>query len=565
MKSMMKFMQKKSPLKRMLAVLLALCLLPVAASGETMDEAMAALAGMDAPVMDPAAMDAQGMDAANPWAEPVYTEPAYTQPAINMDADIRLGYVATGVNINPIQCNDRDLVSLNQLVFESVVELDEQLKPTPLLADSWTNDGKTWTFKLREGVMFHNGVELTAFEVIYSYQAFMNTSELNPYYHRVQMIDSMEALDNYTLVVKSKASGYVTLYAMTFPVIQSGTMNDAMARGTGPYWYTEYVSGMGVRFEANPLWWKKDPQVHSVAAVNYADSGDALEALKTNQIDMVCSQSSNAALYRKFSDLTSMDYTTTTYEMLIPNLSEDSPMGDVRLRQAVMYAIDRAALASNAYLGMGIQCEVPVNPSSWLYESQSAIYYYSPERALQLIQSCGWSDITGDGMMNMVNGVRLEDLTVKILTYNESTNNIRENAADMIADYLEAVGINAEVEVRGKERALNMIREKNYDLALVSVQLSEVPDLSDMLKSRGKLNLNSFRNDEMELLLEQVAGADESTLKSTYSRMQMIVVERLPVLGMLFRTGAVLSSRSLAGLSGLRVSNTLNGIEFMTK
>lgn len=553
MRNMMKSMQKQCPLRRMIALLIAICMLPLSALAELQDDAMDALAGFDVQADD-------GMQ-----ADAGFAAPAAAQVSLNMDADILLGYVGTGVSINPLQCTDRDIVSLNQLVFESVVELDDEMKPSPLLADSWSSDGKTWTFQLRRGVTFHNGVELTAYEVVYSYQAFAAAGELNPYYTRVQMIESMEATDNYTLVVNFKMSGYVALYAMTFPVLQSGTMNDALARGTGPYWYTEYVSGLGVRLEANPLWWKKDPEIHSITAVNYASSGDALQALKTNQINMFCTQSSNAALYRKFSDLTGMDYTTTTYEMLIPNLSDDSVMGDVRMRQAVMYAIDRAALASNAYLGMGIQCEVPVNPSSWLYESQSAIYYYSPERALQLIQNCGWSDVTGDGMMNKIEGVLLKDLSITILTYNESTNTIRENAANMIADYLEAVGINVEVKVRSKERVLNLIREKNYDLALVGVQLSEVPDVSGIFKAGGSLNLNNFKNDEMEQMLDQVGGADESTLKTVYSRMQMIAVERLPVLGMLFRTGSVLSKRSLAGLSGIRSSNMLNGIEFMSK
>jgi len=555
-------MQRKSLLKRGLALLLALCLFPAAALGEGQDAAMDALAGNADAWTDPAYADPAYMD-------PAYMDPAYAQqiyaPTINMDADLRVGYVATG-EINPFMCIDRDLVSLNQLVFESVVELDDEMKPVPLLADSWSNEGKTWTFKLRPGVVFHNGASLTAYEVMDSYNRFMMTDELNPYYDRIQMIESMEVVDELTLVVHSRTAGYVTLYAMTFPVVQSSTMNDALARGTGPYWYTEYVSGYGVRLEANPLWWKKDPEIHSIAAVNFSETGVALEALGTNQINLFSTQSSTAALHKRFSSLTSMDYTTTIFEMLIPNLSDTSPMGDVRMRQAVMYAIDRAAITSNAFLGMGVQCEVPVNPSSWLYESQSAMYYYSPERALQLVQSCGWKDLTNDGYMNQIEGVVLKDLKVKILTYNESTNNLRENAANMIADYLEAVGFQVEVEVRGRERALRMIREGSYDLALVGMQLSEVPDLSAMLKSHGSLNLNGFRNETMEELLEAIGSASkEEELKSIYSQMQMVVVDRLPVLGLLFRTGTVLSKRSLAGLNGLRVSNTLNGIEFMTK
>ena len=487
---------------------------------------------------------------------------------VNLDADLRLGYVAStdSQQINPFLCNERDLVSLNQLVFESVVELDDDFKPGPLLADSWTVDGKTWTFKLRDGVVFHNGAPLTASDVVLSYQMFLNAGETNPYYGRLSLIESMEATDTLTLTVHAKYAGYVTLYAMTFPVVQQSTINESMARGTGPYWYTQFVYGVGLRLEANPLWWKNDPEVHSIAAVNYADSGDALEALKTRQINILCTQSSNASFSRNLSEYTSMDYVTNTYEMLVPNLSDTSLMSDVRIRQAVMYAIDRAALASNAYLGMGIQCEVPVNPGSWLYESQSAIFYYSPERALQLLQSCGWQDLTGDGILNQVDGVILKDLELRLITYNEPTNSIRENACDMIADYLGRVGIKVNIEVRGRERILRYIQERDYDIALVGVNLSEVPDLSQMFRSGGSINLNNYGNEEMQNLLSQVStAATEAEMKSIYSQIQMNIVDRLPVLGMLFRTGTVLSTRSLAGLSGIRAENTLNGIEFMSK
>ncbi|MBP3411601.1 MAG: hypothetical protein J6M10_11505 [Clostridia bacterium] len=549
-------MHKRFPVRRAFALLLALCLLCVSALAEYQDEALTALAGAEGVV------EGQMADDGIEWVENTYVA-----PTINMDADIQLGYVAASTaEINPFNCTERDLVSLNQLVFESVVELDDEMKPQPLLADSWSNQGKKWTFKLRQGVTFHNGAPLTASEVVGSYNRFMMTNELNPYYTRVQMISSMEIVDDLTLVVNSRYSGYVTLYAMTFPVVQGSTLDDRMARGTGPYWYTEYIPGTGVRLEANPLWWKKDPQVHSIAAVNFADSGDALEALQTNQINMLCTQSSNAAVHRKLSDHTSMDYMTTTYELLVPNLNDDSVMGDVRMRQAVMYAIDRANVAANAYRGMGIQCEVPVNPSSWLYESQSAIYYYSPERALQLIKECGWSDLTNDGKMNKVNGVMLEDLNIRIITYNESTTNIRENAANLIANYLENVGFNVEVVVYSKSRCLQKVKDRAFDLALVGMQFSESPNLAPLLQGGGSLNLNNFKNESMETAIGQLASAQtEEDLKSLYSQIQMIVVERLPVLGLLWRTGTVIASRSLAGLSGLRVGNMLNGIEFMTK
>lgn len=575
MKSMMKSTPASLRSKRLIALMLALTLLLVCAQAEEMDQgaldALSGMAGMyyeDTDIYSEGGYPASGVDqAAGNSAASGQAAYDYAYYGINVDADIRLGYVASSTgSLNPFSCTDRDLVCLNQLVFESVVELDGELKPAPLLADSWTVEGNVWTFKLRSGIVFHNGASLTAQDVVMSYQAYVAAGESNPYYGRLQLVKGMEAVDDLTLRVTSTVSGYVTLYAMTFPVVQYGTLYEELARGTGPYWYTEYSQGSGVRLEANPLWWKNDAEVHSIAAINFVDSGAALEALHTDQIDMIYTQSSNAALSRRLSAFTGMDYSTTTFEMLVPNLTGESPMGDIRMRQAVMYAIDRANIAENGYRGMGVQCEVPVNPSSWLYESQSAIYYYSPERALQLALDCGWSDLSGDGTLSKIDGIMLRDLKLTLRTYNEPTNTMRENAANMIADYLGNIGIQVEVKCTSREYCLSHIKSGDYDLALVAVNLSEVPDLSDMLYSKSKLNLNSFKNDRMNELIEQVPSAQTDTeLKALYSEIQMLCVERLPVLGLVFRTGTVLSTRSLAGLSGIRAADPLNGIEFLSK
>ena len=556
--------------RRLLCLLLCLVLLGSAVAETANDQALADLAGTsDTTGVTDTTTDGTNADGTvgATYDNSTWTEQTYVEPSINTDADLVLGYVAdVNCEINPFLCTGRDLVSLNRLAFESVIELDDEGKPSPLLADSWSVDGKTWTFTLREGIVFHNGYSLTAYEVVSSYQRFLLAGESNPYYTRLQMIESMEAQDDLTLVVTSKYTGYITLYAMTFPVVQSGTLDDSMPRGTGPYWYTQYAPGSGVRLENNPLWWKNDPEIQSIAAVNYADSGAALEALSTNQVDLLCTQSSHAAFTRKVSDYTSLDYVTNVYEMLIPNLDESSVMSDLRMRKAVMYAIDRSELADKAYLGMGIQCEVPVNPSTWLYESQSAIFYYSPERALQLIKECGWEDLDNDGVFNKIDGVRFKDLELELITYNESTNSIRENAANMIASYLATVGVQVNVSVVTKARAQQRIKDGDYDIALVGVQLSEVPGVSSILQKKGALNLNGYSSDTMEALIEQItADTDDTALKSTYSSIQMQVVEELPILGLLFRTGTVLSRRSLAGLSGISAGNMLNGIEFMEK
>lgn len=485
------------------------------------------------------------------------------------DAELLVGYVAgSDAKINPFLCNEQDLVSMNQLVFEPLVTLDENQKPSPMLADNWEHQDKLWKFTLRSGISFHNGQPLTAYDVQASYELFVQMdSDSNPYTARMkQLISRLQAIDDRTVAVEGKYAGYITLYAMNFPVVQADTLYDDMPRGTGPYWYVRYDVDSAIRIEANPLWWQQPPTLDSITFRRYSVSGRAIEGIQTHQVDILSTRSTNAALCRKLSDLTAMDYGTTTYEMLVPNLDASSQMSNVKLRQAVMYAIDRSTIASNAYHDMAVQSEVPVLPGTWLYESQSAQYYYSPERALQLLYESGWKDLTGDMVLDKVEGVKVSELELNIITSNDSVSSIRENAVDQIAEYLNAVGIKTVVEVLEKSELKKRMSNGQYDLALIGVNLSEVPLLVQLLGSGGTLNYNAYSDSVMDTLLQQTLTADsESGMQQVYSQIQLRVVENLPIMGLLFRSGTVLSVRSLGGLKGIRALNAFRGLEYLSE
>lgn len=486
-----------------------------------------------------------------------------------LDAELLIGYVAQyGASVNPFLCNEWDLVSMNQLVFESLVTLDETQKPSPMLADNWTHEGKSWTFTLRSNITFHNGQPLTAYDVQATYDQFVQMeAEDNPYSSRIkQLITSLTALDERTVAVEAKYEGYITLYAMNFPVVQQSTIYDDMPRGTGPYWFVRYDMDSAVRIEANPLWWQQPPTLNSITFRRFDSSGDAIEGLQTNGVEMLSTRSSSAAICRKLSDLTSMDYATWTYELMMPNLNSTSVMSNVRVRQAVMYAIDRAMIASNAYLDMATQSEVPIQPGTWLYESQSAQYYYSPERALQLLYDAGWEDLNSDMVLDKLEGIKVSELTVNIITYNDAASSVRENAAEMIANYLGVVGIKATVETMSSSDLKKRVKDGGYDIALIGLNLSEIPNLIGMLGTDGNMNFNFYSDSVMDSLLKQtVTAVDEAGLKQVYSQIQLKVVESLPVMGLLFRSGTVLSSRSLGGLNGIRALNAFRGLEYLNE
>ena len=481
-------------------------------------------------------------------------------------ADLIVGYLAeAGASVNPFVCNDWDLVNLNQLVFESMVELDDTQKPAPMLADNWTHEGVEWTFTLRSGIYFHNGTELTAYDVQSSYDAFMTSQGMNAYSDRLnRLVSNLYAVDARTVAVTGKYPGYITLYAMTFPVVQADSINEALPRGTGPYWYVSYEADSTVRIEYNPLWWKQQARQGSILFRHYPDISTALQGLQRGQVELVAARSSNAAVFRKLSNLTSLDFATTTYEMLVPNTSEGSYLADLSVRQAIMYAINRTELASGAYLDMATVSEVPVQPGTWLYESQSAQFYYSPERARQLLIRAGWSDLSGDLKLSRLQGMQVQDLSITILTYNENTSSIRENAAEMIAEALNQVGMKATVEVVPRDTLRRRLSHGEFDLALIGVNLSEVPILYNMVVSNGALNYNNYSDVTMDAYAEiSLEALDEEAMIKVYGQIQRRIVETLPFMGLLFRTGAVMSTRSLGSLHGIRAMNTFRGLEYM--
>ena len=486
-------------------------------------------------------------------------------PASAEGDTVILGYLAAyGAKLNPFVCNERDLVSVGSLLYEPLFELDQNQQPQAVLAETWGYADGVWTINIRPGVLFHNGVELVAQDVVDSCKYFRSATEDNVYFGRVQKIDSITATDTFQLQVECDYPGYMALYCLTFPIVQRDTAYSDVPMGTGPYWCTSYVQDESIRLEANPLWWKQQPAMKVLQFNHYWDIADMLTALQSGEVEMFQTRSATAALTKKLDYASFLDYSTTSYEVLIPNLN--GILADQNLRKAIMYAIDYDTLTSNVYLNMAQQCEVPIHPSSWLYETQSAVYYYSPERAMQYLQASGWVDMTGDTLLNQLEDNVLKYIDVNIIVYNEAATKVRSNAAEQIAANLRAVGINASVEILTRKEVRKAMENGSFDIALVSMNLSEVPDLIPMFSENGALNYSKANNETLNQMLRECAYAkDEQEMKLAYGNIQSYIVENLPVMGICFRTGMVLSGRPMAGMTVSRETDAYSGIEFLVE
>lgn len=470
---------------------------------------------------------------------------------------------SAGATINPYRCTQRDLISFNELVFESVLDFDEAFKPVGELALSWQMEtGGVYTFKLRDNVRFHDGSFLSANDVVAAYDYIISLGDASPYYTRCQYIKKMEAVDLYTVKVTGKYESYLTLYAMTFPVAHRNTVSQELACGTGPYWYIGYDLEW-LQLDINPYWWKKTPTISTLFGLRYDDTGKALVALSMGEIDALSTRSQNAALSRLLNDRTGVDYTTLTYELLIPNLNS-TIFGNVYTRQALMYAIDITTIASNIYMGMVTESEVPVVPGTWLYETQSAVYFESQERALQLLYQGGWGDFNNDGILDQVVGGVLQQFEFTILTYDDDTAGTRTHAAEMIRDQLKPLGINVTVSTSTKSAVQKKMKNDEFDMVLCAMNMAMLPDLTFLLNSQGRLNYSGYMDGGMNTLLEDVyMTTDEAQFQFLMSQIQMKIVGELPFLGLFFRKGTIMTTADISGLAAVRENDAFRGIEYV--
>ncbi len=477
-----------------------------------------------------------------------------------------------GAVINPLYCNQRDLMSINELVFEGVMTLDSSLKPVCELALNVTDmrdDPNNpmpgcYNFNLHTNIRFHDGSYLSAQDVYETWQHIMALGDSCPYYSRCSYISKMEVVDLYTVRVTGKYDSYLTLYAMTFPVLQRNSLTQDMPVGTGPYWFM-YKDTEWLQIDANPYWWKKAATVDTVTVFRYNETGDALEALSTGEVDAVPTRSQGAALGRLLSDRMSIDYTTLTYEMLIPNLT-DIRFADVRTRQAIMYAMEISTIGQNIYMDMVTKSEVPVITGSWIYEPQSTTYFDSKERAQQLFNDAGWGDYNEDGILDMVVDGILEELSFTITTCVDDAAGTRTRAAELIADQLSMFGIEVKVSTVSKATLQKRLKNKDYEMALCGINLSVLPDLTFLLNSAGRMNYSGYSSSVMNSLLVRLYSTyDENEFKNIYGDIQKLVVEDLPFMGLFFRKGTLMTTADVvSGFDGVIEGDVLKGFEYIT-
>lgn len=281
-------------------------------------------------------------------------------------------------------------------VYEGLVKIDQDGRIQPSLAESWTlsEDRKTYTFKLHPGVTFSNGEAFTADDVKFSLER-VKTGWVSSLKTKMDVVDSINALSDSEVEVKLSRPSNAWLFDMGTPV---GAMFDPSGVqdlankpvGTGPFTVESWKPGEAIAMTARDNYWGQAPKVKTLTLRYFADATATTNALRSGDVDVVYNMQAPELLPTFESDKSFqiLDGTSNGKVELTMN-NKAAPFNDVRVRQAVMYAIDRKAVLDTAWSGHGTLVGAPVPPTDPYYEDLNGVYPHDPAKARALLKEAG--------------------------------------------------------------------------------------------------------------------------------------------------------------------------------
>ncbi|MFF2300490.1 ABC transporter substrate-binding protein [Arthrobacter sp. NPDC058127] len=285
-------------------------------------------------------------------------------------------------------------------VYEGLVTLDQDGKVQPRLASSWTvsEDRTTYDFKLRPGVTFSNGQAFTADDVKFSLERIATSWKINQ--SKMSALDHVEVVSPTEAKVVLKAPSNSWLFDMTGTV---GLMFDpsGVAKlasepiGTGPYTITERVQGDHISLTARDKYWGEKPKVTDVRFRYFADAVASTNALRAGDVDMLFNmQAPDLISQFKADKKFQVMQGSSNGEVLLSLNNKAAPFNDVRVRQAIAYALDPQAIIDTAWAGNGKRIGAMVPPTDPYYEDLTGLYPHDPQKAKKLLKDAGAENLS---------------------------------------------------------------------------------------------------------------------------------------------------------------------------
>ncbi len=468
--------------------------------------------------------DTQATESASAESGPVTdgeNADASTKPDTSSDGtpttggSVVLGMTQDLVSLDPHETTDAGTRSVVFNMYEGLVKATSDGDLTPAVAGSYviSEDATCYTFTLRDGILFSDGTAVTVEDIQYSIERYAQIQGETSSF--AQAVDSVVIDDENTVSIYLTEANSEFLAQLTVAIIPAS--NDDPAGnpiGTGPFQYVSYSVGQNLILERNEHYWGDAACLDQVEFKFIADTETAFTQLLAGTIDILnyLTTSQVQTLETQYAEQFNVVEGSMhlVHALYLNNACE--PLSDVRVRQALCYAINRDEINQFLFGGASEIIGSHMIPAltTWYEESTASMYTCDVEKAKELLTEAGY----GNGF----------DLTITVPgSYSQHV-----DTAQIIASELEAVGINVTIqEVEWSSWLTDVYHNRDYEATVISFDGDLNP--SDWLaryKSDASKNFFNYSSEEYDALLEQALAAIDTDEKADlYKQMQINLAE----------------------------------------
>jgi peptide/nickel transport system substrate-binding protein len=415
---------------------------------------------------------------------------------------------------------------IDVLFYNRLVEWASDGRIEPALAESWTTsqDGKTWTFKLRRGVKFHTGRELSSDDVKFTYEKVLDPKMASGGRGYFLSVEGIETPDKYTVRIHTKTPTAALLAALAGnwsaivprdEVEKRGDLRRT-AIGTGPFILQEWVPQSHLKARKNPDYWDKGkPYVDNIEIKVIPDEGNIIAQLRTGNIHhALLEDNKNYLLIKDDKRLTALRSPRLGFDCIMINMGR-KPFDDVRVRQALSLAIDRTEVLQVAASGLG-QVTGPLTPAMkpWALPIDAFKEWYTPniEKAKKLLAEAGHPS----GFKTTLRAIPTFPTMVA--------------GAQVVAAQLKKIGVDAQIVQEEYGVWIKNINKPNFNYDLTMQLTNGEPDPDSLLYRRFHGAERQWTNGgdaEIDALIDQGKVAlDRVKRKEIYDKVQRLMVEK---------------------------------------
>ncbi len=460
--------------------------------------------------------------------------------------DIKEPFSLTGASsadakrLLPLFASDSASADISGRIFNGLTKYDKNLNIIGDLAESWiiSKDGKEIIFNLRKGIKWHDGMEFTADDVLFTYRVVTDPKNPTPYSSNYGPVKEVKTLGRYTIKVTYEKPFAPALESWGMGILPKHLLegkelfNSPFNRnpiGTGPFKLKEWVTGQRIILDRNEGYFEGKPFFEKFISRIIPDPSTMFLELRFGGIDFMGLAPAQFKYYGQKPDFKkyfnvyrypSFGYTYIGYNLKNPLFS------DKRVRQAIAHAINKKEIIEGVMLGYGTPCTGPFPPSSWAFNHEVKDFEYSPEKAKKILSELGWKEndkgiLTKDGKIFSF-----------ILLLNQG-NEARLKTAQIIKEQLKKIGIELNIRVLEWQNFLELITKRQFQAVLLGWSLSRDPDLFDIFHSSktrpGEFNFVSYSNHEVDNLIEKAREMlNREERKKLYWKVHELIAEDQP-------------------------------------